>query len=224
MNTKLRIITSIALLLLLSACATFDNITKIPVENLRVAPEYESADLYEGKLLALTVFSPDGSYDEFRYGDPSLIMHGQLFGSVVKAKRPAIDLVTLEQISDKLPNKELASLTRRIGGKTIAAPEDISALANLSGASYVAIAKIRGFSSDQEVYIDTQNAFNTRMIDYKSARSSFTIYDAKTGENIWFGSFDYTSDDSWGEPSWQYMMERMFEGFVLRLPTPSKPV
>ncbi len=222
MKTKFQLLLSTIFLLQLSACATLDNLIKLPVENLQTSTDYESADFYSGKLLALTVFSPKGSYIDFYHGDSSLIKYGLLFDKTVQEKRPAIDLVTLDQIPDDLSDDNLRLITTRMSGKVTAAPSDITTLAKHSGAKYIAVARIHGFATDQELHIDTKNAFNSGWINYKAARSSFSIYDASTGNKIWAGDFNHTSDDSWGEISWQYMMERMYEGFVLRLPKPSK--
>jgi len=219
MKNTLRLVLSFVVLAALSGCATFDNITKLPVGNLSVEPEFESADFYNTKTLAITVFDPDGSYYDYRYGDRNLIDYGKLFAKSMQAKRPLIGLVSQDQLSEKISNRDWVSLSTRIARKTLADSADLEALAELSGANFIAIAKVRGFSERTDVIFDFPN---TRLVEYRSAMATFTLYDAKTGQNIWFGNLDHETDDSWGMPSWQYMMERMYDGFVLRLPTPPK--
>lgn len=219
MKNKLTLLLSFTLVMVLSSCATFDNLAKLPVENLSVEPEFETADFYNSKMLAITIFDPDSSYDVFRYGDSNLIAYNKLFAKSMKAKRPLIGLITQDELSNKMSNRDWVTISTRIARKTIADPADIKILATLSGANYVAIAKNRGLSSGSEV---VSNFPNTSLVEYKNAMATFTIYDAQTGKNIWFGNFDHESNNTFGTPSWQYMMGHMYESFVLLLPSTSK--
>ena len=217
MKNTCRLVLSLVVLIALTGCATFDNIVKLPVGNLSVTPEFESADFYNSKTLAITVFDPDGSYYDFRYGDRNLIAYGSLFAKSMQAKRPQIGLISQDQLNQNMSNRDWVSISTRIARRTIADSADIETLAKLSGANYIAIAKVRGFSERSDVIFDFPN---TRAVEYRSAMATFTLYEVSTGKNIWFGNLDHETDDSWGLPSWQYMMERMYDGFVLRLPTP----
>jgi len=219
MKNKLKFFVSIAIIGMLSGCATFDNLVKLPVENLTTTPEFETADFYGGKTLAITVYSPEGSFDRFNYGDRALTQYSKLFAKSMRAKRPMIGLISENELSAKMPNRDFVALSTRIARKTLADKADIEELVAASGADYVAIANIRGLSSRSDVVFDFPN---TRIVEYMGAESTFTVYDAKTGNNIWYGKLDHETDDSWGGVGWQYMMERMYDGFVLRLPVPPK--